>query len=40
MAKAAGNANKVSFGKKKTGAAIKSHNRHTPKEKAYRGQGR
>jgi hypothetical protein len=40
MAKAAGNANKVSFGKKKTGAAKKSHNRHTPKEKAYRGQGR
>ena len=40
MAKAAGNANKVSFGKKKTGASKKSHNKHTPKEKAYRGQGR
>ena len=40
MAKAAGNANKVSFGKKKTGASKKSHNNHTPKEKAYRGQGR
>ena len=39
-AKSAGNANKVSFGKKKTGASKKSHNRHTPKEKAYRGQGR
>ena len=40
MAKAAGNANKVSFGKKKTGASKKSFNKHTPKEKAYRGQGR
>lgn len=38
--KSAGNANKVSFGKRKTGAAKKSHNKHTPKEKAYRGQGR
>ena len=38
--KSAGNANKVSFGKKKTGAAKKSFNKHTPKVKAYRGQGR
>ena len=39
-AKSAGNANKVSFGKRKTGAAKKSYNKHTPKEKSYRGQGR
>ena len=39
-AKSAGNANKVSFGKRKTGAAKKSYNKHTPKEKTYRGQGR
>jgi hypothetical protein len=41
-AKAAGNANKVSFGKRKQGpgSAQKSFNKHTPKPKAYRGQGR
>ena len=39
-AKSSGNSNKVSFGKKKTGAAKKSYNKHTPKQKAYRGQGR
>lgn len=38
--KSAGNTNKVSFGKKKTGATKKSFNNHTPKVKAYRGQGR
>jgi hypothetical protein len=38
--KSAGNSNKVSFGKKKRGAAKKSFNKHTPKEKAYKGQGR
>ena len=38
--KSAGNANKVSFGKKKRGAAKKSFNKHTPKENAYKGQGR
>jgi hypothetical protein len=39
-AKAAGNSNKVSFGKRKNGSAQKSFNKHTPKPKAYRGQGR
>jgi len=32
--------NKVSFGKRKKGAAQKSYNKHTPKPKEYRGQGR
>jgi hypothetical protein len=39
-AKAAGNPNKVSFGKSKNGSAKKKFNKHTPKPKAYRGQGR
>jgi hypothetical protein len=39
-AKAAGNPNKVSFGKRKNGSAQKSFNKHTPRPKAYRGQGR
>jgi hypothetical protein len=34
--------NKTSFGKRKTGpeSGTKSFNKHTPKKKAYRGQGR
>jgi hypothetical protein len=44
MAKAKGGssreATKVSFGKRKTGQAKKSYNKHTPRPKAYRGQGR
>ena len=43
MAKAKGSsAQKVSFGKRKTGQAggKKSYNKHTPKPKDYRGQGR
>jgi hypothetical protein len=42
MAKAKGSSQsqKVSFGKRKTGSAQKSYNKHTPKPKAYRGQGR
>jgi hypothetical protein len=42
MAKAKGgvNSNKVSFGKRKTGRAKKSYNKHTPKPKDYKGQGR
>ena len=32
--------NKVSFGKRKKGAAAKSYNKHTPRPKQYRGQGR
>jgi hypothetical protein len=38
--KVAGNPNKVSFGKSKNGSAKKSYNKHTPKPKAYKGQGR
>jgi hypothetical protein len=38
-AKSASN-NKVSFGKRKIGSAQKSFNKHSPKPKAYRGQGR
>jgi hypothetical protein len=44
MAKAKGGARaesrKVTFGKRKTGAAKKSYNKHNPRPKAYRGQGR
>jgi hypothetical protein len=40
MAKAKSSSNKVSFGKRKCGAAKKSYNKHTPKPKAYRGQGK
>ena len=39
-AKSVGSANKVSFGKRKNGSAQKSYNKHTPKPKAYRDQGR
>ena len=31
---------KISFGKKKNGKAKKSFNKHTPRPKAYVGQGR
>jgi hypothetical protein len=31
---------KISFGQKKNGKAKKSFNRHTPRPKAYVGQGR
>lgn len=37
--KAAGSANKTTFGKRKCGAAKKSFNKHSPRPKAYRGQG-
>jgi hypothetical protein len=43
MAKAkAVNSNKVSFGSRKTGpgSGQKSFNKHSPKPKRYRGQGR
>ena len=40
MAKSIGSSNKVSFGKRKTGRAKKSYNKHSPKPKAYKGQGR
>lgn len=42
MAKAKGSStnNKVSFGKRKTGSAQKTYNKHTPRPKTYKGQGR
>jgi hypothetical protein len=40
MAKGKENNNKIQFGKRKRGSAKKSFNKHTPREKAYRGQGR
>lgn len=40
MAKSVGNSNKISFGTRKTGSAKKSYNKHTPKPKRYKGQGR
>lgn len=40
MAKAIGNNNKISFGKKKTGVAKKSYSKFQEKPKAYKGQGR
>jgi hypothetical protein len=39
-AKSAGNSQKVTFGKRKLGSAQKAFNKHTPRPKAYRGQGR
>ena len=41
MAKAkAVDSRKVTFGKRKVGAAKKSFNKHSPRPKKYRGQGR
>ena len=41
MAKSSGTgANKISFGKKKIGSAKKSYNKHSPRPKQYKGQGR
>lgn len=42
MAKVKSDSRKVSFGKRKTGPGSrqKSFNKHTPKAKKYRGQGR
>lgn len=41
MAKAKGSApTKVSFGKRKHGSAKKSYNKHNPRPKQYKGQGR
>jgi hypothetical protein len=41
-AKSAGNNNKVSFGTRKAGqpGGKKSYNKHSPRPKAYRAQGR
>lgn len=38
--KGSGVASKVTFGKKKLGIAKKAFNKHSPRPKAYRGQGR
>lgn len=41
MAKAkSSDSKKVTFGKRKRGSAKKSYNKHSPKPKDYRGQGR
>ena len=40
MAKIVGNSNKLSFGKRKVGTAKKKYNKHTPRPKTYKGQGR
>ena len=40
MAKTKGNSNKVTFGKRKLGSAKKSFNKHSPRPKPYRGQGK
>ena len=40
MAKGKSDSTKVSFGKRKVGSAQKSFNKHSPRPKAYRGQGR
>jgi hypothetical protein len=41
MAKGKSNdARKVTFGKRKTGTAKKPYNKHSPRPKKYRGQGR
>ena len=38
--KSTGSSLKVSFGKRRLGKAEKRPNKHTPKSKKYRGQGR
>jgi hypothetical protein len=41
MAKAkSSDSKKVTFGKRKRGSAKKSYNKHSPKPKDYRGQGK
>jgi hypothetical protein len=40
MAKAKSDSRKITFGKRKTGSAKKTYNKHSPKPKDYRGQGR
>lgn len=39
-AKSGGTSTKVNFGKHKLGVAKKAFNKHSPRPKAYRGQGR
>jgi hypothetical protein len=38
--KSSGESRKVTFGKRKSGSAKKSYNKHSPRPKEYRGQGR
>lgn len=40
MAKSVGNQIKISFGKRKKGHAKKSYNKHNPRPKQYKGQGK
>jgi len=40
VAKAVSNSSKVTFGSRKAGKAKKSFNKHSPRPKAYQGQGR
>jgi hypothetical protein len=40
MAKILGNSNKTSFGRRKSGKAKKSYNKHSSRPKKYVGQGR
>ena len=40
MAKGKNDSSKVSFGKRKRGQAKKSYNKHSPKPKPSRGQGK
>lgn len=40
MAKKTSDSTKVAFGKRSKGSAKKSYNKHSPRPKAYRGQGR
>ena len=40
MAKVKGDSIKTSFCKRKGGSAKKSYNKHSPKPKKYKGQGR
>jgi hypothetical protein len=40
MAKNTSNIKKISFGKRKRGVAKKAYNKHSPKPKPYKGQGR
>jgi len=40
MAKSAGDLRKITFGKRKSGKAKKSYNKHSSRPKKYVGQGR
>lgn len=40
MAKSIASSQKLNFGKRKKGSVKKAYNKHSPKPKDYRGQGR